>query len=97
MEHEMETGVIRGLYREPSIILSIHGKMLFGLLCPWQPGARYSSTSWRQEMIAMSKCSTRRPAMQGTRVCSVAKGERSYHVFFQMLQAGFLNTLAATN
>lgn len=26
-------------------------------------------------------------SVQDTRICSVAKGERSYHVFFQLLQA----------
>ena len=33
---------------------------------------------------------------QGTRVCSVGKGERTYHVFFQMLQAGSATCMMAS-
>ncbi|CAE7581259.1 Myo5a [Symbiodinium natans] len=32
-------------------------------------------------------CEIQQYLLEGTRVCSVAKGERTYHVFFQMLQA----------
>ena len=64
----------------PAVIL--HGRGMswccFGFLCGF--------TSRRLGRFDPMFSLPQGPSRQDTRICSVAKGERSYHIFFQLLQ-----------